>query len=123
VYPDAHAVAVNESERMHDPGIAIPAEQAKRLSMPPDKRPGLHHVQGVSSIEPTTEPHQSNTGGLSGALRFDFALLIHGQLFAQKKIFGREGSGGAQAESKRVHGIDNKRKQHGHKRHEVAKTE
>jgi hypothetical protein len=77
--------------------------------MPPDKRLGLHCGQGLSPIEPTTEPDQSETRGISGALRLDLALLIQRKLFAKKKICGCQGSGGAQTESKKAHGIDHKR--------------
>jgi hypothetical protein len=90
--------------------------------MPTDKRLGLHHDQRLSPIEPTTEPNQSDTGGISGALRFDLTLLIQSKLFAQKKIFGCQGSGGAQAASEEAHGIDHKRELHGRELHEVAKA-
>jgi hypothetical protein len=80
--------------------------------MPADERCGLHHSQCLAPIEPTTETNQSDTGGISGALRFDVTLLIHDKLFAQKKIFGRQGSGGAQPEAEKAYGIDSKREEH-----------
>jgi len=66
--------------------------------MPSDQRVGFDDGEGISPIEETTESAQSKTNGVCSAAGFDLSLNIETELFAQKEIFGCNGSSGLKTE-------------------------
>jgi hypothetical protein len=73
--------------------------------MPADQGLWLHDNQGLAPVAPTREPDQSATGGVGHASGLDLACLIQRQLFAQKKVFGGQGSGWTETEPQEAHNI------------------
>jgi hypothetical protein len=73
--------------------------------MPAEKGLRLHQDQGLAPVEPTGKPHEGDTRGIRGTPWLHVALLIQRELLAEKEVFRRRRSTGAQAEPQETPGI------------------
>jgi hypothetical protein len=87
--------------------------------MPVEKCCRLHDRQRLTPVEPAPEPDQGEAGGIRGAPWRDIALLIEGELFAQKEVFCSERRGRAQTEPEEACRIHRERQQCTRQRHEM----
>ena len=85
-------------------GLTAP-EKAEAPAVPGDEGPGPYNNQSISPIEPAAEQHQREPRRIVGTPGLNLALLIEGELLAQKQILGRERSPGAQAETRKLEQI------------------
>ena len=73
--------------------------------MPADQRRRLNNGQRSPPVEPAGEPTQGHSGRVGGSPRFDVALLIQGELLAQKEVLRGKGGTWAQAQAEEAHHI------------------
>ena len=81
--------------------------------MPPGEGLGGHHSQCLAPVEPAAQPDEGETGGIRCAFRLDVALLIQGELLAEKEILRRQHNRCTQAKPEETHGVEGKCQQHG----------
>jgi hypothetical protein len=86
------------------PGLP-PSEQAKSLPVPAGKRVGLDHAECAAPVKEPAQSAHDESASIGRKVSSHFALLVQGELLAQKQIFGSKGGPRPRAQSQKASDI------------------